>query len=93
MIDEGVKEGDKIVLEGVRQVRDGEKWNTSSVQPEEVLSNLKYTRQNRNLLPMFTKILHRPALAIVISLIILFLGVLAIDTLPYRSSPPSRRRP
>ncbi len=31
---------------------------------------------------MFTKILHRPALAIVISIILLFLGVLGIETLP-----------
>ncbi len=36
---------------------------------------------------MFTKILHRPALAIVISLILLFLGVLAIMTLPVSQFP------
>ena len=36
---------------------------------------------------MFTKILHRPALAIVISLIILFLGGLSIFTLPISQFP------
>lgn len=36
---------------------------------------------------MFTKILHRPALAIVISLIILFLGSLSIITLPISQFP------
>lgn len=36
---------------------------------------------------MFAKILHRPALAIVISLIILFLGGLAIVTLPISQFP------
>ena len=36
---------------------------------------------------MFTKILHRPALAIVISLIILFLGGLSIVTLPFSQFP------
>ena len=36
---------------------------------------------------MFTNILHRPALAIVISVIIVFLGGLAIDTLPISQFP------
>src|SRR6202166_522930 len=36
---------------------------------------------------MFSKILHRPALAIVISIIILFLGVLSIKTLPISQFP------
>jgi HAE1 family hydrophobic/amphiphilic exporter-1 len=36
---------------------------------------------------MFAKILHRPALAIVISLLILFLGGLAINTLPISQFP------
>jgi HAE1 family hydrophobic/amphiphilic exporter-1 len=36
---------------------------------------------------MFTKFLHRPALAIVISLLILFLGGLAIETLPVAQFP------
>jgi HAE1 family hydrophobic/amphiphilic exporter-1 len=36
---------------------------------------------------MFTKILHRPALAIVLSVIILLLGVLAIETLPVSQFP------
>lgn len=36
---------------------------------------------------MFAKILHRPALAIVISIIILFLGVLSIKTLPISQFP------
>ena len=36
---------------------------------------------------MFSKILHRPALAIVISVLILFLGALAINTLPISQFP------
>ena len=36
---------------------------------------------------MFTNILHRPALAIVISIILLFLGVLGIKTLPIAQFP------
>src|SRR5437868_6540497 len=36
---------------------------------------------------MFTKILYRPALAIVISIILLFLGVLGIKTLPVAQFP------
>jgi HAE1 family hydrophobic/amphiphilic exporter-1 len=36
---------------------------------------------------MFTKILHRPALAIVISVIVLFMGALAIETLPVSQFP------
>ncbi len=36
---------------------------------------------------MFTRILHRPALAIVISIILLFLGVLGISTLPVEQFP------
>lgn len=44
---------------------------------------------------MFTKFLHRPALAIVISLLILFMGGLAINTLPISQfpsvAPPSVR--
>ncbi|MCO6045610.1 efflux RND transporter permease subunit [Aeoliella sp. ICT_H6.2] len=36
---------------------------------------------------MFTKFLHRPALAIVISLLILFLGGLGIETLPIEQFP------
>ncbi|MCA9237123.1 MAG: efflux RND transporter permease subunit, partial [Planctomycetales bacterium] len=44
---------------------------------------------------MFAKFLHRPALAIVISLLILFMGGLAINTLPISQfpsvAPPSVR--
>src|SRR3954464_15965440 len=36
---------------------------------------------------MFSKILHRPAFAIVISIILLFLGVLGIKTLPIAQFP------
>ena len=36
---------------------------------------------------MFTKILHRPALAIVISIILLFLGALGYVTLPREQFP------
>jgi membrane fusion protein (multidrug efflux system) len=42
VIGEGLKAGDKIVLEGVREVRDGEKVKFEVRSPEEVLSDLKY---------------------------------------------------
>jgi membrane fusion protein (multidrug efflux system) len=42
VIEKGIKAGDKIILEGVRQVRDGDKVECEFQAPEEVLSNLKY---------------------------------------------------
>jgi membrane fusion protein (multidrug efflux system) len=41
VIKDGLEEGDKIILEGIRQVRDGDKIEYQYVAPEEVLSNLK----------------------------------------------------
>jgi membrane fusion protein (multidrug efflux system) len=38
----GLEEGDKIVLEGIRQVRDGDKVEYEFQAPAEVLSNLKF---------------------------------------------------
>lgn len=42
VIKEGLKEGEKIVLEGIRQVRDGDKVEFEFRAPEEVLGNLKH---------------------------------------------------
>ena len=42
VIERGLEEGEKIVLEGIRQVRDGEKIEYEFRAPEEVLANLKY---------------------------------------------------
>jgi len=42
VIEKGLDENDKIILEGIRQVRDGDKKEYEFVAPEEVLSNLKY---------------------------------------------------
>jgi membrane fusion protein (multidrug efflux system) len=42
VIKDGVKEGEKIILEGIRQVRDGDKIEYEFEAPEEVLSHLKY---------------------------------------------------
>lgn len=42
VIRDGLKEGDKIVLEGLRQVRDGDKVEYEFRAPEEVLGHLKY---------------------------------------------------
>lgn len=42
VIKDGLKEGDKIILEGIQQVRDGDKVEYEFRAPEEVLSNLKY---------------------------------------------------
>jgi membrane fusion protein, multidrug efflux system len=42
VIKEGLKEGEKIILEGIRQVRDGDKVEYEYLAPDEVLSNLKH---------------------------------------------------
>jgi membrane fusion protein (multidrug efflux system) len=42
VIKEGLGVDDKIILEGIRQVRDGEKVEFEFLAPEEALSNLKY---------------------------------------------------
>jgi membrane fusion protein (multidrug efflux system) len=42
VIEKGLKENDKIILEGIRQVRDGDKVEYEFQAPEEVLGNLKY---------------------------------------------------
>ncbi len=42
VIAEGLQEGDKIILEGIRQVRDGDKIEYEFHKPEDVLGHLKY---------------------------------------------------
>jgi membrane fusion protein (multidrug efflux system) len=42
VIEQGLDEGDKIILEGIRQVRDGDTVAHEFRDPEEVLGNLKY---------------------------------------------------
>ncbi len=42
VLKEGLHEGEKIILEGIRQVRDGDKIEYEYRSPEEVLANLKY---------------------------------------------------
>ena len=42
VIKSGIGVGDKIVLEGIRQVRDGDKVEYENRQPEDVAANLKY---------------------------------------------------
>jgi len=42
VIDKGLDKGDKIILEGIRQVRDGDKIEYEFQAPEKVLSDLKY---------------------------------------------------
>lgn len=42
VIDEGLEEGDKIIFEGIRQVRDGDKIEYEFQPPEKILANLKY---------------------------------------------------
>ncbi len=42
VIKKGLEEGDKIILEGIRQVRDGDHIEYEFQDPEEVLNNLKY---------------------------------------------------
>lgn len=45
VIQDGVKEGDKFILDGVRQIHDGEKVDFTFTAPKEVLSNLKYAAE------------------------------------------------
>lgn len=42
VISEGLHEGDKIILEGIRQVRDGDKIGYEFHHPDQVLANLKF---------------------------------------------------
>lgn len=42
VIKKGLEEGDKIILEGIRQVRDGDHIEYEFQKPEDVLGNLKY---------------------------------------------------
>lgn len=42
VISEGLQEGDKIILEGIRQVRDGDKVEFEFRNPDEVLKSLKF---------------------------------------------------
>ncbi len=42
VIEKGLEEGEKIVLEGVRQIRDGDKVEYEFRKPEDVLGNLKH---------------------------------------------------
>jgi len=42
VIRSGVDVGDKIVLEGVRDVRDGNKVDYEQLEPGSVMANLKY---------------------------------------------------
>jgi len=42
LIGNGLNEGDRIIVEGIRQVRDGDRIEYEFQPPEEVLSNLKY---------------------------------------------------
>lgn len=42
VIEQGLSVNDKIVLEGIRQVRDGEKVSYEYVPPEQVVDHLKY---------------------------------------------------
>jgi membrane fusion protein (multidrug efflux system) len=42
VVESGLEEGDKIILEGIRQVRDGDKVEYDFQSPEEALSNLKF---------------------------------------------------
>ncbi len=42
LIHEGLSSNDRIVFEGIRQVRDGEKVEFEFRQPEEIFANLKY---------------------------------------------------
>jgi len=42
VVSDGLDEGDRIVLEGIRQVRDGDRIEFEFQEPEDVLSHLKY---------------------------------------------------
>lgn len=42
VIDKGLEVGDKIVLEGTRQIRDGDKIEFEEQSPQQVLANLKF---------------------------------------------------
>src|SRR5262249_33092367 len=41
VVSSGVSEGDKVLLEGLRKVKDGEKIATKFLEPKEVISHLE----------------------------------------------------
>jgi len=101
---------DKIVLEGFGRFTTRENWKNTSFgsrkrprKPEEsrriatLPDAARHGALHNHSRNMFTKILYRPALAIVISIILLFLGVLGIKTLPVAQfpnvTPPTVRSP
>jgi membrane fusion protein (multidrug efflux system) len=45
VIEKGIDEKDKIIFEGIRQVRDGETISSEFMPPAEVLASLKHTAQ------------------------------------------------
>jgi membrane fusion protein (multidrug efflux system) len=42
IIEDGLHENDKIIFEGIRQVRDGEKIEYEFLAPEDILGNQKH---------------------------------------------------
>ncbi len=61
--------------------------NRSHAERGNEITSPRYETRRDYFKIMFTKILHQPALAIVISIILLFLGVLGIKTLPIAQFP------
>ncbi len=90
IVGSGLKPTDKILLEGLRQVRENEKIDYTIVKPDSVISNLGFICRminHKKQEEMFSKFIKRPVFAIVISVVIIFVGLLAIKKLPISQFP------
>ena len=83
IVTEGVKAGERIVVEGLQKVRPGD-----TVNPTDTAGHLSDGRRESGSLAMAAFFIHRPVFAIVISLIILIAGGISISTLPVAQYPP-----
>ena len=82
IITEGVKAGERIIVEGLQKVRPG-----ATVNPTERAGHCGNRSGEKGRVAMAKFFIHRPVFAIVISLIILIAGGLSIFTLPIAQYP------
>ena len=87
----GLSAKDKILAEGLGKVKNNEKIESKFVPFEKILSDLNNLHaekvRTKKIIKMFTKFIQRPVLTITISIGMVFLGLLAITSLPVAQFP------
>ena len=78
VIEEGVKLGDRVIVEGVQKVRDGQQVKPMPLDP---------IRGPSSAIVMSVFFIHRPILAIVVSLITVIVGTVSLAFLPVSLFP------